>query len=153
MPIVLLENPREGEWRGKIAPTNWADWWEDYENYLMHYAWLAESAEAEVFMVGSELVSTETDTDHWKDLIARVRKAYHGRLGYSANWDHYKQVGFWDVLDLVGMTTYHDLGDKDEPHRRRPGQAVGSRSRRRSSTGRSRSTGPSCSPRWAGPTR
>jgi hypothetical protein len=111
MPIVLLENPREGEWRGKIAPTNWADWWEDYESYVMHYAWLAESAGAEVFMVGSELVSTESDTERWRDLIARVRKGYHGRVGYSANWDHYKQVAFWDLLDIVGMTTYHDLGD------------------------------------------
>ncbi len=115
MPIVLLENPRQDEWRGKIAPANWTDWWEDYENYIMHYAWLAESADAEVFMIGSELVSTETDTDRWRDLIARVRKAYHGRLGYSANWDHYKPVTFWDALDIVGMTTYHDLGDKAKP--------------------------------------
>jgi hypothetical protein len=115
MPIILLENPREGEWRGKIAPTTWSDWWEDYENCTMHYAWLAESAGAEVFMIGSELVSTEADTDRWKNLIARVRKAYRGRVGYSANWDHYKQVGFWDCLDLIGMTTYHDLSDKENP--------------------------------------
>lgn len=115
MPIVLLENPREGEWRGKIAPANWADWWEDYENYIMHYAWLAESAQAEVFMIGSELVSTEGDPDRWRDLIARVRRAYHGRLGYSANWDHYKPVTFWDALDIIGMTSYHDLGDKTKP--------------------------------------
>jgi hypothetical protein len=25
MPIVLLENPRQDEWRGKIAPSNWTD--------------------------------------------------------------------------------------------------------------------------------
>ena len=115
MPIVLLDNPREGEWRGKIAPTSWADWWEDYENFIMHYAWLAESTGAEVFMIGSELVSTETDTEKWQGLISRVRKAYHGRLGYSANWDHYSQVGFWHDLDIVGMTTYHELAEDEKP--------------------------------------
>jgi len=113
MPIVLLENPREGEWRGKIAPTNWTDWWEDYENYVMHYAWLAEEAGTEMFVVGSELVSTEADTEKWRDLIARVRNAYHGRVSYSANWDHYEQVAFWDDLDVIGMTTYHELGGEN----------------------------------------
>ncbi|MFA6134153.1 MAG: hypothetical protein WC869_09090 [Phycisphaerae bacterium] len=115
MPIVLLENPREGEWRGKINPSSWPDWWEDYENYIMHYAWLSDAAGAEVFMVGSELVSTESDTEKWQELIARVRKAFHGRLSYSSNWDHYSQVTFWDDLDIVGMTTYHDLSVGDNP--------------------------------------
>jgi hypothetical protein len=75
----------------------------------------AESAGADVFMVGSELVSTESDNEKWHGLIAQVRKAFRGRLGYSANWDHYLQVGFWDDLDIVGMTTYHDLGDGETP--------------------------------------
>jgi hypothetical protein len=115
MPIVLLENPREGEWRGKIAPENWEDWWEDYENYILHYAWIAESIKADLFMIGSELVSTESETDQWRNLIRSVRDAYTGRLSYSANWDHYSQVAWWSDLDIVGMTTYHDLSSGQEP--------------------------------------
>ncbi len=110
MPIVLLENPRSGEWRGKISPKNWDDWWEDYNNYILHYARIAKLAGVEVLAVGSELVSTEKDhANRWRSLIARVRKAYPGYLIYSANWDHYRPVSWWDAVDIVGMTTYYDL--------------------------------------------
>ena len=113
MPIVLLENPGSGEWRGKIQPRDPTAWWEDYENYILFYARLAERTGAEVFLVGSELVSLEAETQRWRTLIRKVRRAYKGRLSYSANWDHYKSIQWWRDLDIIGMTTYHDLvGDK-----------------------------------------
>ena len=113
MPIVLLENPGTGEWRGKITPKEPDAWWEDYENYVLLYAQLAEKCKLEVFMVGSELVLMEPQTERWKKLFAKVRKVYSGLLSYSANWDHYEPVQFWRDLDLVGMTSYYDLvGDK-----------------------------------------
>lgn len=113
MPIILLENPGAGEWRGKIAPAQPDSWWEDYENYVLFYAKIADAAGAEVFMVGSELVSMEDQSLRWRQLIRKVRKVYKGRLIYSANWDHYKDIEWWGDLDLVGMTVYYDLvGDK-----------------------------------------
>ena len=117
MPIILLENAREGEWRGRISPANanWQDWWEDYGNYIMHYARLAQLEKAEVFMIGSELISTESQTDRWQELIRRVRKAYKGRVSYSANWDHYTSIKWWQDLDIIGMTTYYDLTGGKEP--------------------------------------
>lgn len=116
MPIVLLENPRAGEWRGKIGPKNWDDWWEDYNNYILHYARIAQASGVEVLAVGSELVSTEKDhAKRWRSLIARVRKTYKGHLIYSANWDHYRPVSWWDAVDIVGMTTYYDLTSGKEP--------------------------------------
>jgi len=115
MPVVLLENAREDEWRGKIKPTSWDDWWVDYGNFIAHWAKLAAECDVEMMMIGSELVSTEEQTVRWRKLIARVRKIYpKGRLGYSSNWDHYWVPKFWGDLDVVGMTTYHDLtGGKD----------------------------------------
>ena len=117
MPVVLLENPREGEWRGKISPTNanWTDWWEDYSNYILHYADIARRGKAEVFMVGSELNSTEKQIERWQGLIGGVRKKFPGRLSYSANWDHYWVVKWWQDLDIIGMTTYFDLTGGKEP--------------------------------------
>lgn len=109
MPIVLLERGREGEWRGKIKPDNWDDWWDEYNSYILYYAQIVEDADAEIFMVGSELISVETQTERWQSLIQKVRAIYHGRLSYSSNWDHYKPIKFWDDLDIVGMTTYYDL--------------------------------------------
>jgi len=110
MPIVLLENPRAGEWRGKINPRRWDDWWEDYDAYVLHYARVAQAGGADVFVVGSELVSTEKDhATRWRGLIRRVRGIYKGHLSYSANWDHYRPVKWWDAVDIIGMTTYYDL--------------------------------------------
>ncbi|MFP4053018.1 MAG: glycoside hydrolase family 113 [Phycisphaerae bacterium] len=116
MPIVLLENPRGGEWRGKINPTDWNDWWEDYTNFILYFAGVAHDNKAEVFMVGSELISTETQTEKWNQLIDKVRRRYTGLLSYSANWDHYKPVTFWDKLDIIGMTTYYDLAGGRKQH-------------------------------------
>lgn len=119
MPIVLLEKGRKDEWRGKINPeldkNSWDDWWENYTNYILYYAGIAQTSGVDVFMVGSELVSTETQTDRWCKLITQVRGAYKGYLSYSANWDHYKVIHFWDKLDIIGMTTYYDLCGSKPP--------------------------------------
>lgn len=115
MPIVLLENAREGEWRGKIDPSSWDDWWEDYTDIIERYAKIAQRTRAEVFVIGSELVTTEKFTKRWRELIGKVRGVYSGRLCYSANWDHYRPIEWWDDLDIIGMTTYYDLTDGKEP--------------------------------------
>ena len=109
MPVVLLENPRSGEWRGKIDPSDWAAWWEDYTNFVLHYARLAAEGKADLYLIGSELISTETQEDRWREVITQVRATYSGPLSYSSNWDHYMVVKWWDALDYIGMTTYYDL--------------------------------------------
>jgi hypothetical protein len=110
MPIVLLEAPIGNEWRGTIHPDVWQDWWDSYREMLHHYATVAETNHVELFVVGSELVSTETQLEEWTRTIHQVRKEYHGQITYSANWDHYTTVSFWDQLDLMGMNSYYDLG-------------------------------------------
>ena len=115
MPVVLLSKRRGNEWRGKIKPDDWNKWWEDYNQFILHYARLGQANGVEVLSVGSELISTETQTDRWKGLIAAVRKIYPGRLTYSANWDHYKVPQFWGELDIVGMTSYFTLAKGEKP--------------------------------------
>ncbi|MFW6066611.1 MAG: glycoside hydrolase family 113 [Planctomycetota bacterium] len=115
MPILLLENPGSGEWRGKLEPTDWGDWWEDYNAFMLHYADVARRGQADAFIIGSELVSTERQEQRWRDLIVRVRSRYDGLLSYSANWDHYRPVKWWDAVDMIGVTTYFDLTNGDEP--------------------------------------
>jgi hypothetical protein len=115
MPIVLLEDAREDEWRGKISPDDWDRWWDNYTDIVTRYARIAESERIEVFIIGSELISTETQGKRWRELIAKVRQVYRGRLCYSANWDHYRPIDWWDKLDIVGMTTYYDLTGGKKP--------------------------------------
>lgn len=116
MPKVLLSNPRGGTWRGKIAPASWPAWFEQYGRFITHFARLAQRGQVEVLLVGSELISTETHTKRWQELISRVRAIYPGKLAYSANWDHYRGIRFWNDLDLIGLTTYHNLNPSGKPH-------------------------------------
>lgn len=115
MPVVLLNNPRGSEWRGVIQPDNWDTWFAEYLSFIKYFARVAAENNAEVLVVGSELISTETFTDQWIKIIAEVRKIYKGKLAYSANWDHYEGIQFWDKLDLIGMTTYHTLAQQENP--------------------------------------
>lgn len=116
MPIVLLSRPRGSEWRGVIDPPDWDEWWTQYRDFAVHFADIARDGGADAYIVGSELVSTEKFTAQWVKTIEKVRRHYpHGALGYSANWDHYEPVQFWDQLDFVGMTSYYTLADKDNP--------------------------------------
>jgi hypothetical protein len=119
MPIVLLSDPRGTEWRGVIKPPSWDDWFDQYREFLLHFARLARDGDVEVLMVGSELISTERYTDRWRGLIREVRKVFppeHNiKLSYSGNWDHYKVVRFWDELDLIGMTSYYKLSEEEYP--------------------------------------
>lgn len=115
MPIILLSDPRGNEWRGVINPPSWDDWFDRYRQFLLHFARIAEDNKVEVLSVGSELVSTERYTEQWRGVVAAAREVFHGQLTYSANWDHYKVVEFWDDLDLVGMTSYYKLSEDPSP--------------------------------------
>ncbi len=116
MPIVLLRYPRGSEWRGVIEPPEWTDWWRDYRDFIAYFARIAREGQAEGMTVGSELVSTEKYTSEWVRVIEVARAEFPGgKLGYSANWDHYEPVKVWDKLDFVGMTSYYTLADNKNP--------------------------------------
>ncbi|MCB9547841.1 MAG: hypothetical protein H6706_18630 [Myxococcales bacterium] len=114
-PIIWVEAREVGEWRGTLAPVSPEAWWRSYGAFILHYARLAAEERAEVFSVGSELASMEADEAHWRALIADVRGVFGGQLLYSANWDHYVDVPFWDALDFVGLTAYYTLTDSHDP--------------------------------------
>lgn len=119
MPVVHLGERRGRDWRGLLAPVDRAAWWTSYRAFVLHYARLAERSGAALLAVGSELVTMEGDEARWRALIADVRRAFpRGQLTYSANWDHFEPVPFWDALDVVGVTAYTPLSrerDPDEP--------------------------------------
>jgi hypothetical protein len=108
-----------GEWHGLIAmrsEADWTRWFAQYEAYVLGYAVLAEEAHADLFCVGRELDRTViARPQDWRRLIARVRAAFHGPLVYSANFDTYADIGFWDALDYIGISAYFPLAAKADP--------------------------------------
>jgi hypothetical protein len=109
LPIVRLEQRSMSEWRGTIRPRDPPTWWRSYRSFILHYADLAAKKSVDLFSVGSELISMESDVESWKALIAETRKHFLGVLTYSANWDHFTELGFWSSLDVVGISAYPPL--------------------------------------------
>lgn len=115
MPIVLLTNADDKHWRGNIAPKDLFDFFSSYNEFIGAFADCARAAGCESLVVGSELSSIEKYTDQWKMVVKNVRARYGGLLTYSANWDHFEIIRFWDDLDMIGMTGYHSLTTKNDP--------------------------------------
>ena len=116
-PHLWLRDRSDGQWVGSIAMKNeadWAAWFARYEEFIVHYARLAERLGMEGFSVGTELEGTSGRTGDWRRIIAAVRAVYHGRLTYAANWSEFERIEFWDDLDWIGVQAYFPLTDKAE---------------------------------------
>lgn len=122
---VMLKPHLEMRGRGESGDHNriemetdaaWGQWFRSYEAYLLPYARAARATGADAFCVGRELdtsvIRREAD---WRRIIARVREAYPGPLAYSANFDTWPAVGFWDALDFIGVSAYFPLSDRPDP--------------------------------------
>jgi hypothetical protein len=99
-------------WAGQVefGSTGWADFFEAYREYLVHYAVLADRERLDGLFVGHELPSaTARDPARWRSLIADARALYGGTLSYAANWDEVARVPFWDALDLISVSFYTPL--------------------------------------------
>jgi len=118
MPIVLIEEALNDEWRGTIDPGDRVDkWFNSYRDMIRRFAELSRDSHVDVLVVGSELVSMQKHTQQWLDTIAMIRGVYSGYLTYSSNWDNYYHEDLkpiWQQLDFIGMNSYWTLGQNRE---------------------------------------
>lgn len=107
-------------WPGAIEMTDeasWRQWWSGYRRYVLHHAFLAAWAKAEIFCVGVELDRTAIGPGReraWRELIAAVRVLFPGAVTYAANWDRADDIPFWDALDFVGVDAYYPLAAAEQ---------------------------------------
>ncbi len=111
MPRLELTQPRGSEWRGTIQPADWTKWWESYEQVMDRFTQIAVDGDADVFVVGCELLTTlpEGHVARWVALIDKVRARFKGQVTFSTSWDTYEQVRFWDKLDCIGVGGHWDV--------------------------------------------
>ncbi len=119
-PHVWIYSPEPGKWRSDIYPENednWKLWSKSYREFILRYAEIAEIAQADMFCVGTELTKlTKKKPEFWSALISDVKKVYHGKITYAANWyKEYEDIVFWDELDYIGIQAYFPLVDQDYP--------------------------------------
>lgn len=106
-------------WAGDYSlssQSEWNKWYQDYSDYILTYAKLAETMNVELFCIGTEYRKAATvQPDLWIDLIKKVRENYTGELTYAANWDNYQEITFWGKLDYIGIDAYFPISDQKTP--------------------------------------
>lgn len=119
MPVVRLVHREPGAWRGALEPQDRDAWFAAYEALLLDHARVTEAEGAVRLVVGSELSSLEGDESRWRRLLARVRQQTDATLTWSANWDRFEAVPFWDALDEVGVSAWFPPAEGWEAPRQR----------------------------------
>lgn len=119
-PHIWLHRNGDNKWRAEIemdSEEEWQQWFANYRKFIVHYAWLAEKNGIEALSIGTELYTSAVKRQQdWRNLIADVRKTYHGKLTYSANWYlEFEEIQFWDALDFIGIQAYFPLTEKENP--------------------------------------
>lgn len=90
----------------------WEAWEEQFSDYILTYAKIADSLNVELFCVGTEVrKSAVKRPQFWRQLIKDVREVYSGDVTYAANWDNYMNVDFWDEVDYIGIDAYFPFSD------------------------------------------
>jgi len=101
-------------WRGEIdfeTDEQRNRFFDSYERWIARVAEIAHDADA--FVVGTELDRTVGHDARWRQIVRSVRAKTSAPLTYSASWDTYEQVGFWDALDAIAIQSYFPLVDHD----------------------------------------
>ncbi|MCL1903560.1 MAG: glycosyl hydrolase family 53 [Oscillospiraceae bacterium] len=90
----------------------WGEWFKSYSAFLLHYAELAEELGAEMLCIGCEMLATEHKEDYWRELIAKIRRVFSGKVVYNTNHGKEDTVPWFDELDYIGTSAYYPVGEK-----------------------------------------
>lgn len=119
LKVILkpMVNVSDGTWRAHInffdtdvpCEPKWSEWFASYNEFILHYAKLAEETECSLFVVGCEMVNADRREKEWRDLINEVRKLYSGLVTY--NCDKYQEdiLKWWDAVDVISSSGYYPI--------------------------------------------
>lgn len=112
---LLMCSTCESTWRGAIKPSNKTLFYESYREMIRTYAEISQDEGASLLFIGSEMSSTQGDTEDWREVAAAARSAYSGAIAYDVNWDAIDGVKFWDAVDIPSISAYFPLSEKRHP--------------------------------------
>ncbi len=119
IPDGEIDKTDNTEWRGSYVARNETDWKlfeENYRNYILPYAYMAQKYNVELFCIGTELREFVVSRPfYWGQLIEEIREIYKGKICYSSNWDGFAKIPIWNKLDYIAMNTYFPLSRKENP--------------------------------------
>jgi len=108
-----------GSWVGDLSfdtDQEWEEWENNYRDFIFSYLDIAIEYEVELFCVGTEYKkSVKERPQFWTNLVSEIRDSYCGELTYSANWDNFENISFWNQLDYIGISSYFPLSEEITP--------------------------------------
>jgi hypothetical protein len=118
-PHVDIVTDGPGHWRGNIGFGNneedWQVWFNEYTDFIIHYAKLAQENQVDYFVIGTELGKTSNRVENWQTIIRKIRRVFNGPITYAANWDEVFDVSWWNELDAIGVDAYFSLTNTNDP--------------------------------------
>ncbi|MGS2780094.1 glycoside hydrolase family 113 [Robertmurraya sp. GLU-23] len=124
LTVILkpMVNVSDGTWRAHInffdtdvpCEPKWSEWFSSYNEFILHYAKLAEETNCYMFVVGCEMVNADRREQEWRHLIDEVRKVYSGLVTY--NCDKYQEdvLKWWDAVDVISSSGYYPIDKWEE---------------------------------------
>lgn len=107
----------DGTGAHELRPGDAGAFFASYKAEMLDLARIAEQTGVETLSIGNELSKLSGDQyrAYWADLVGSVRDVYHGQLTYAAGTDEAIHVGFWDLVDEIGVNAYPPLTTKTDP--------------------------------------
>lgn len=113
-PILrVMEKPTPNHWRGNLEPRDPIKLQRSYQRLITHLAKLSSSEGVSVLSVGSELSTLDVKKEWFRPVIEAARKEFFGKLLYSGNWDHFREVAIWSLVDYIGLCGYFGIASTD----------------------------------------
>jgi hypothetical protein len=117
---VLLKphvDPADGTWRALQTPKNIPAFFANYQNFIVHYAQIAQETGVQTFSIGCELQSLtgQPYLPYWTQIIQAVRAVYSGQLTYASATYEIGTVSFWNQLDIIGTDAYERTSNQLDP--------------------------------------
>lgn len=105
-------------WPGEIemeSESDWAIFFNNYYQWIQHYALLSEMYDIDILCAGVEMgLTTVGHEDQWREMILKLRHIYSGPIVYAPNWGwEFEQVSFWDAFDYIGVNNYYPLSESE----------------------------------------
>ncbi len=112
----IVANPDDPE-----AKEYWDAWFENFENYMMYAAKVANENDIKVLALGKQLEGPmkRQFEQRWRNLIAKVRSVYDGKLTQVVFEDGYgtylNEIVWADDLDFVIVYSWEMLSEEERP--------------------------------------
>lgn len=113
-----MVNCLDRAWRARIDfPTEecgyWEKWFRSYNNFMLHYAKLAEKMGCEMLCTGCEMAGMDKQADFCRNMISKVREVYHGIIMHNINHGDEERFTWLSDVDVIGISGYYPVTDEE----------------------------------------